>query len=65
MMSAEERLSVLREAKPNTWIAFSVDEDRVIGRGETFEEAAADAEKHGDNDPVLTFVPETWSPTLL
>lgn len=64
-MSIQERLTILREAAPNTWIAFSADEAHVIGRGETFEEAVKKAEESGEADPILTLVPPTWAPTLL
>jgi hypothetical protein len=64
-MSIEERLAILREAKPNTWIVFSNNEDHVIGRGSTFAEASAEAERSGEKDPLITLVPPTWAPTLL
>ena len=31
MMSAEERVRILNEAKPNSWIAFSSDESKLVG----------------------------------
>ena len=64
-MSTQERLTVLREATPNTWIAFSADEERVVARGTTFEEACKNANESGELDPVLTLIPPTWAPTLL
>lgn len=64
-MSIQERLQILKEATPNTWLAFSSDESQVVGRGETFGAAADAAEKSGEQDPVIMLVPPTWSPTLL
>jgi hypothetical protein len=64
-VSVQERLDILRDAKPNTWLVFSADEERVLGMGDTFGDAAKLAEESGDPDAVLTFVPETWAPTLL
>jgi len=64
-MSTEERLAILREAKPNTWIVFSTDEHHVIARGATFAEASAEAEKSGEKDPLFTLIPPSWAPTLL
>lgn len=64
-MSDQERLSILRSAQPNTWIAFSADEDRVVGRGMTFQEAAQAAKQAGEEDPLLTLIPPTWAPALL
>ena len=60
MMSAEERVKILGEAQPNTWVAFSSDESRVVGRGATYSEAVADAERHGEDDPVLVLIQDSW-----
>jgi hypothetical protein len=46
-------------------LAFSSDESQVVGRGDTFSDAADAAEKAGEQDPVIMLVPATWSPTLL
>ena len=54
MMSTNERLQVLRTAKPNSWIAFSSDEERVIAVGLTFDEVIGAAKETGEKDPLLT-----------
>ena len=64
-MSTEERVSTLRSAKPLSWLAFSSDEDRLVASAETFEAAARMAAERGENDPVLTFVPQNWNPAAL
>ena len=64
MMTAEERARILREAKPNSWIAFSSDESKVVGCGSTYSEAVQDAEKHGEEDPLLIKIPDTWEPRV-
>ena len=64
MMSAEERVRILQEAKPNTWLALSNDESKVVGRGATYAEAVAEAEKQGENDPLLIKIPDTWEPRV-
>jgi len=61
MMPAEERVRILREAKPDTWLAFSSDESRVVGRGSSYLEAVEQAEKHGEAEPVLVKTPSDWS----
>ena len=61
MMSVEERVRILGEAKPNTWLALSSDESKVVGRGETYGDAVADAEKNGEEDPVLIKIPDNWN----
>jgi hypothetical protein len=64
MMTDEERVQILREAKPNSWLALSGDESRVAGRGDSFEQAVKDAKEHGENDPLLIKVPDNWEPRV-
>jgi hypothetical protein len=64
-VTVQERLQILKEAAPDTWLAFSSDESQVVGRGETFSAAAYAAEKAGEQDPVIMLIPSTWSPMLL
>ena len=54
-------MRILGEAKPNTWLALSSDESKVVGRGETYGDAVADAEKNGEEDPVLIKIPDNWN----
>jgi Family of unknown function (DUF5678) len=61
MMTAEERVRILREAKPNSWVAFSGDESKVLAYGETYSDAIKAAEKLGESDPVMVKVPDHWS----
>ena len=64
MMTDDERVQILSEAKPNSWVALSSDESKVAGRGDSYEEAVEDARKQGENDPVLIKVPDTWEPRV-
>jgi hypothetical protein len=64
-MSTEERLDILRAAAPNSWLAFSSDEARLVASGVSYAEAIKGAENSGENDPVLVKVPEEWSPLVL
>jgi len=63
-MSAEERVRILSEAKPNSWLAFSSDESKIVGRGDSYIEAVEDAEKNGETDPLLIKIPDSWEPTV-
>ena len=63
-MSAEERVRILREAKPNSWLALSSDESKVVGRGDSYAEAVEQADKHGEADPVLIKIPDSWEPRV-
>jgi hypothetical protein len=60
-MTPEQREKLLKGAKPDTWIALSADETKVIGRGETYGDALADAERNGETAPVLIKVPSLFA----
>jgi len=64
-MQTEERAQILRDSPPNSWIALAEDESRVVGRGATYAEAVAAAERQGVDDPVLINMPEEWLPLVL
>jgi hypothetical protein len=64
-MAAEERVRVLRESAPDTWIAFSEDESQVVARAPTYEEAVQQAANAGVSDPVLIKTPSDWTPLVL
>jgi hypothetical protein len=59
-MDSQQRLKVLENAPPNSWIAFSDDESRVVGIASTYSEAVELATKEGVEDPVLVKTPEEW-----
>ena len=63
-MLPEERAKVLLNAPPNSWIAFSEDESRVVGSGSTYAEAVEMAEHEGVEDPVLVKTPDEWLPLV-
>jgi len=64
MMSAEERVRILSEAKPNSWLAFSSDESKIVGRGDSYMEAVEESEKNGETDPLLIKIPDNWEPRV-
>ena len=61
MMSAEERVSILREAKPNSWVAFSEDESKVVAYGDSYSQVVKAAECVGEKEPVIVKIPENWT----
>lgn len=64
-MKPEEYARMLAEAPRDKWIALSEDESRIVGVGDTMEEAASKAREHGVADAVLTLTPNEWAPTVL
>jgi hypothetical protein len=63
-MTTNERIKVLSEAKPDSWIAFSSDESRVLAFGDSYAEAVKGAEAKGEENPVIVKTPENWSPRV-
>jgi hypothetical protein len=64
-MKPEEYVRMLAEAPRDKWIAMSEDESRIVGVGDTMEEAVSNAQEHGVADPVLTLTPSEWAPIVL
>jgi hypothetical protein len=64
-MSNAERVQMLLDARPNSWIALASDESRVVGRGATYAEAVEAAEREGVEDPILIKTPDEWLPLVL
>ncbi len=60
MLSPEERIKILKDALPNSWIALSADESRVLASGQTYSDAVKLAEAKGESEPVLIKTPESW-----
>jgi hypothetical protein len=64
-MSEDARLTALKNATPNRWVALSTDEDRIVAEADTFQEVADAAERNGEPDPLILRVPEDWTPRVL
>ena len=64
-MAPAERAQMLREAKPDSWIALSEDESKLVGCGSTYREALDDARRNGEEDPLLIKTPEEWNDLVL
>jgi hypothetical protein len=59
-MSLSERVKILKQAKPNSWIALSSDESKLLATSESYAEAVKIAEAAGETEPVLIRTPDTW-----
>lgn len=59
VMSDQKRLEALRDTPPDTWIALSEDESRVVARAGSYVEVVEIATKEGEDDPVLIKTPES------
>jgi hypothetical protein len=56
---------MLRDAMPDSWIALSEDESKLVGSGSTYREALDDAKRNGEEDPLLIKTPEEWNDLVL
>jgi len=65
-MSTENRnlADLLTGAARNCWLALSGDETKIVGKGQTMEEAMEAATKAGEQDPVIVWSPKTWRHTV-
>jgi hypothetical protein len=61
----QEMAQILAQAPPDSWVALSEDESRIVGVGRTMEEAVLKAAEMGVEDPVLTITPKKWTPMVL
>lgn len=60
-MTATEDLHIeaLKKAPPDSWVAFSQDDDtKIVAVGATYEEALSKSESAGVSDPVLVKTPK-------
>lgn len=55
---------VLTGAARNCWLALSEDETRIVGKGDTIEEALQAARKNGVEDPTIIWSPKVWHPSI-
>jgi hypothetical protein len=56
------RISALRSAPLNAWIALSDDETRIVATGTTYEEVARESERAGFPDSIIIKTPGQWLP---
>ena len=61
-MSTQERVKLLTEATPNTWVALSHDESRLVAQGDDYAQAVESAGEAGESDPILILIPHEWNP---
>ncbi len=48
---------ILANAPRNCWLALNEEQSAIVGRGETLEEAIAEARKNGVEDPIVLWAP--------
>jgi len=56
--------NILTGAARNSWIALTEDQSKIVGRGESLEQAIKEAQKNGVDDPIVVWAPKTWQPCV-
>lgn len=56
------RLEALQSAPPNSWVALSEDETKVVAIGSSYLEVVKKSESAGVSDPVILRTPAKWLP---
>lgn len=55
---------LLANAPRNCWLALNEDETKIVGRGETVQEAVVEAKRAGVDDPIVLWAPKEWVSTV-
>jgi hypothetical protein len=58
---SDPRFEALQSAPPDSWIALSKDESKIVAVGETYEEVVTASDSAGVNDPVIVKTPKVWA----
>ena len=58
---SDARVEALRGARPDSWVALSDDESRIVAVADTYEEVALASDRAGVSDPVVVKIPKVWS----
>jgi hypothetical protein len=59
---AQARLKALQGAPPDSWIALSEDESRVVAVGRDYAEVSEKADAAGEMDALILKTPPSWAP---
>ena len=65
MLAVKDISKLLAGVPKGAWVALSKDEERVIAYAAELQEALQKAKEAGENDPIVTRVPESGAKTLL
>lgn len=60
--SDSQRLTALRSAPLDAWIALSEDESQIVATGSSYEEVVQKSESAGVREPIIVKTPRNWLP---
>ena len=59
MLSVEKVPELLAEIPKGDWVALAHDETRVVAYGAELQDVVRQAKESGEDDPIVTRVPQT------
>ena len=65
MLAAKDVSKLLADIPKGAWVALSRDEERVVAYAAELQEVLRLAKEAGENDPIITRVPEAEAATLI
>lgn len=63
-MKAVDLSELLRNVPPESWVALSPEQSRIIAAGKTAKEVIEKAMKDDIEEPVVIWVPKEWIPAV-
>lgn len=52
---------LLINASRDCWLALNEDQSKIVGRGQTVQEAVEEAHANGVDDPIIIWSPKAWT----
>jgi hypothetical protein len=65
MLAVKDISKLLADVPKGAWVALSKDEERLIAYAAELQDVIRKAKDAGENDPIVTRVPETDRATLI
>lgn len=65
MLPVKDISKLLADVPKGAWVALSKDEERLIAYAAELQDVIQKAKDAGENDPIVTRVPEADSTTLI
>lgn len=65
MQAVKDISKLIADVPKGAWVALSKDQERVIAYAAELEEVLRKAKEAGEDDPIITRVPEAETATLI
>jgi hypothetical protein len=66
-MSADNptRITLLKSAPLDSWVALSEDETRIVAVGDSYLKVSEMSDEAGESDPLILKTPAIWGPMFV